>query len=107
MKHMHIESNSVAWFYPSGTEPQYGSLTDSDFGESFDKIAADEKKWRQHVVDSFDSKQDLDKVFCLIANKETTYVSPNYNHILWHVKAPAVEVGTFDPSEIKTVHKRV
>jgi len=68
MHNMFFESSSCAWFYPSGAAPQYGALTDHNFGETFDKITANAKKWTQHVVDSFHDKPSLDKIYQLITD---------------------------------------
>ena len=38
MPNMFFESSSCAWFYPSGAAPQYGALTDGNFGDSFEKL---------------------------------------------------------------------
>ena len=102
-----FESHYVGWVYSSGVASQYGALTDPYFGEFFDKITADAKTWRQHMVALFTNKPSLDMIFRLIAGNEGKNVSDMYDPKFWHLKAPTVKVITFTPNKIEVTHNRL
>ena len=84
-----------------------GCITHPRVFDGWASIGQDHAAYLTHIEMAQSNKSDIDKVFCLMAGAETTYVSPDFDTCLWDAHASSVTVQTCTPEDIHQVYAAV